>query len=324
MKNKSSVLALSLIILSIIILICLCCTMFFLASTAISGTSDNNITTEILQKGDSTNKVAVIEIEGIIMSQQNSLGSGTPDMVDAILRKLDKADQDNSVKAIILNINTPGGTVYDSNAIAKKIEEVKQDKPVIALMGMSATSGGYYISAATDQIIASDTTLTGSIGVITEITDLDGLYEKLGIDIIQVTNPQSDMKTLNKINDPNSDDRKVLEAVLNDYYESFIQTILDNRDIERSKLLEIADGSIYSGKKAKELGLVDTLGQFNDAVNAAEAQAGIQDSQVVLYKTYVDPLSSLSLFVSTNLNPINTLKSKVYTEPGVYLYYLPE
>ncbi len=316
-------LTISMIIALIVLLLCSCC-MFILLLTEMGSLSFSQ--GEIIEKTKitgSSNKIAIIPIEGMIASEQSTVKLN-PDMVEVILNKLDKATEDSSVKAIIVTLNTPGGTVYDSHIIAQKIKEVKQTKPVVALMEMTATSGGYYIAAPANRIIASETSLTGSIGVITQITNLEGLYEKLGIKVITVTNTQSDMKVLENIEDVSSEDRKILESVLNDYYETFIQTVSEGRNIPRESLLEIADGSIYSGKKAKDLNLIDELGTETTAIEAASELAGIENPTVVVYETYTSPFSSLGMFISNELNPWANVTSKLETDPGMYLYYLPE
>ena len=286
--------------------------------------SSSNITQKVVTKGNSSNEIVVIDIEGMIASSTDTLDGGDEDMVDIILSKLDKAEKDNDVKAVIIRLNTPGGTVYDSHLIAQKVKEVKQEKPVIALMTLSATSGGYYISAPANKIVASETSLTGSIGVITKVMDLDGLYKKLGIDVYSVTNTQGDVKAFDHLADPESEDRAVLEQVLDDYYEGFVDEVVEGRGMNREEVLKIADGSIFSGTRAKDLGLVDELGGLDKAVEIAEDEANITDAKVVEYNTYIDPFSNFSLLMINKLNPLAEVTKKISAEPGMYLYYLPE
>ncbi len=325
MKQQRSIIGGIFFLLFPFILICICimCFMVFAVSFATTATT-NEIIEKDIQSSKNTEKIAVIDIEGTIASSQDPLGSGQKDMVDLIIAKLEKAKNDEDVKAVIIRLNTPGGTVYDSHIISEKVKEVKADKPVVALMEMSSTSGGYYVASSANKIIASETTLTGSIGVIIQVIRYDGLYEKLGLEVIQITNTNSDMKTLKDIDQVGSKDRIILEKVLNDYYESFIQTIIDGRGMPREQLLKIADGSIYSGTEALNLGLVDSLGGLNEAINVAEKEAGIEDAHIVHYASYIDPFSSFRMFVSKELNPLTKVTEKVYSEPGIYMYYLPE
>jgi len=284
----------------------------------------SNITEDIINDSSSDDEIALIDIEGMIASDTDSLDGGDQDMVDIILAKLEKAQEDDNVKAVIIRLNTPGGTVYDSHVITQKVKEVKKDKPVIALMGMSATSGGYYISAPADKIVASETTLTGSIGVITQITDLDGLYEKLGINVYSVTNTQGDVKSMENLDDPTSQDRAILEQVLDDYYDGFVNEVVAGRGMTREEVLAIADGSIFSGTRAKELGLVDELGGLDKAVGIAESLADISDAKVVEYNTYIDPFSNFSLLMMNKINPLASYTKKINVEAGMYVYYMPQ
>lgn len=321
--SKKGIIILVIILVSLITL-CLCCSLFFLASTsATSLKTSNDIVKKTIVKGDSNNQIALIDIQGMIISNSSSY-SGDLDMVEEIIAKLDEADSNNSVKAIILRINTPGGTVYDSDRIAKKVKQVSGNKPVVTLITTSATSGGYYIAAASDRIVASETSLTGSIGVVTQVIQLEGLYKKLGIDVITITNTQADVKTMKDIGIEDSKDRKVLEKVLNDYYEEFVQVVENGRPLTKEEVQELADGSIFSGKEAQRLKLVDSLGGLDEAINETESLADIKDAQVIQYDTYIDPFSSLSLFFKENLNPIKAYTEQLNTEPGMYLYYLPE
>jgi protease-4 len=306
-------------------LILSCCACLFLFIYAAGGaSSDNNIILETIEDNGSENTIAVIDINGVIAANTDDLGSGDPDMVEMILFKLEKADKDPNVKAIILRLNTPGGTVYDSDKIAKEIKRIDQNKPVIALMESSATSGGYYISATTSKIVASETTVTGSIGVIVQVIELDGLYEKLGVKVITITNTEGDVKSMENLDDPNSEDRSVMEEILDDDYEEFVKVIAEGRGMDRAEVINLADGSIYSGTKAKELGLVDELGGFDKAVELAENEAGISDANIELYDTYIDPWSDFQLFMMERINPISSVTNKFSKEPGTYAYYLPE
>lgn len=320
-KGLSSILIAFFIFL---LFICSCCGFVILVAAAVEAASPaDNITIKTLQDESTDNVIAVIDIKGVIASDASN-STDNPDMVDMILRKLKKAENDEAVKAIILRLDTPGGTVYDSDKIAKEIKRIDQEKPIITLMESSATSGGYFISAPTRKIIASETTLTGSIGVIVQVVELDGLYDKLGIKVITLTNTQGDVKTMQNLDDPNSKDRNVMEQVLDDNFEEFIKVIMEGRGMKRADVLKIADGSIFSGTKAKELGLVDELGDFDTAVETAKEEAGIDKADILVYDTYIDPWNSLELFMENNINPLSSFSRKLNKEPGNYAYYLPE
>lgn len=323
--SKKGIITSVLAILFVLIILCVCCLSFFMVASAIGEIdTESTIKVEKLTDSDSSDEIVIIDIEGMIASTSSTVDTGELDMVDIILKKLEKAQADENVKAIVIRLNTPGGTVHDSHIIAQKIKEVNAEKPVISLMTMSATSGGYYVAAPTTKIIASETTVTGSIGVIVRITDLDGLYEKLGVEMVAITNTQGNVKSMDNVEDPNSDDRKVLEEILDDNFESFINEIIEGRNLSREEVLELADGSIYSGKKAKELKLVDELGGYDKAIQTAKEAAGIEDADIIEYNTYVDPFSSFSLLAQSKLNPLKPYTDKINPEPGMYMYYLPE
>ncbi len=307
----------------LIIFLCLCCiSILFIASQSDYNTDSINETS--LVSSNSSNKIAVIDIEGIIASNSDNLGTDEKDMVDIILNKLTKARQDENVKAVILRLNTPGGTVFDSDKISKQVKDLNKEKPVVALLEASATSGGYYIAASAGKIVAYDTTVTGSIGVITQIIDLDGLYEKLGMNVITITNTKGTIKAFDNLDDPNSEEYKVLVEVLDDNYESFINTVSQGRNLPKSEIEKIADGSIFSGVKAKELGLVDEIGDFSTAIQIAMELSNITDAQVVLYYTEINPLTELGNMFSAKINPLSRFTDRIKTQPGIYHYYLPE
>ncbi len=325
MSRKGTLIAVAIVII-FVLLLCACCGSLFMLSSNISEASynDQNIIEETVKSESTSNKIALIDIEGMIASSADSTSISELDMVDAAIAKLDKASNDDNVKAIIIRLDTPGGTVYDSDLIAQKVKEVKSGKPVIALMATSATSGGYYIAAPATKIVASEASLTGSIGVITQVVELDKLYEKIGVNVITITNSQGDVKSMQNLDDPNSEDREVLQKVLDDYYDTFVGTVAEGRNMSVTEVQKLADGSVYSGKEAQKLGLVDELGGLDKAAEIAKQEAGIDNAKIIRYKTYVNPWTQFGLFVSSKINPIDSITNKLQTEPGAYLYYLPE
>lgn len=293
-----------------------------IASSGSSRLGEQSIIEKSVVGGSSKEKIALIDVDGVIMS--NSSNTTGNDMVQQIIKKLELVQNDSSYKAVILRINTPGGTVFDSDKIAKEIIKTKTaGKKVIALMEASATSGGYYISAPTDKIIASDVTLTGSIGVVSQVIKLDGLYEKLGIDVINITNSKGDVKTFEHLDDPNSKDRKVFQEVLDDNFDAFVNMVDENRALTKDQVLALADGSIYSGKKALEIGLVDELGGIDEAVASAKELADLASPEIVELNDSVDLFSELlgSSFVKS-LGLVSNLSNKLKADPGVYSWYI--
>ncbi len=288
-----------------------------------TGLTEEGTIESVSEEGDTNEKIAVIDLEGVIIGDSSGLNM-EDDMVERIIKKLEKVQEDNSYRGVILRINTPGGTVYDSDKIAKEVLQTKEaGKMVVALMEESATSGGYYVAVTADKIVASEVTTTGSIGVVTQILDLEGLYNKLGVEVITVTNTQGDVKTFENIDDPNSKDRKVLEQVLNDNFDAFINIIDENRDLTKSEILALADGSIYSGKKAKELKLIDELGGIDKAIEIISEAKGLADPQIV---ELTDPKDIFSDFFGpsfmNSFKLVDDINGKINTDPGVYTWYI--
>ncbi len=209
-------------------------------------------------------KVAIINIYGVIESSGD------------IVRQLDRWGDDNSVKAIVLHINSPGGGVTPSQEIYEKVLRVRAetDKPIIASMSSVCASGGYYIACAADRIVANAGTITGSIGVIFQYPVIEDMFDKVGIKYHTIkSGSRKDVGS--PFRDPTEADSLMLQAVVDDTYDQFVQAIVDNREIGRDEVLSLADGSIYSGRQAYRLGLVDSLGTFEDAVDLAGEICGL-------------------------------------------------
>jgi len=214
-------------------------------------------------------KVAVVEVTGMIV-----------DAADTI-EELKAYSRDASVKAIILRINSPGGAVAPAQEIYTEILKAKTKKKVIASMGAVAASGGYYIAAPADRIVANPGTLTGSIGVIMELPNVSGLMEKIGIQTQVIkSGSHKDMASVFKKLTPQ--EREILQSVLDDVHNQFIQAVSDGRNMAVEDIRKLADGRIFTGKKALELGLIDELGNMEDAIMVAGKLTGIQGEPEVV------------------------------------------
>ncbi|KPK03045.1 MAG: hypothetical protein AMK71_00065 [Nitrospira bacterium SG8_35_4] len=214
------------------------------------------------QKVSLGEKVAVIEVTGMIVDASNTID------------ELKDYAKDASVKAIILRINSPGGAVAPAQEIYNEILKVKEKKKVIVSMGAVAASGGYYIAAPADRIVANPGTLTGSIGVIMELPNVSGLMEKIGIQTQVIKSGRhKDLASVFKSLTPQ--EREILQAVLDDVHDQFIEAVSQARDMKFDDIKELADGRIFTGKKALELGLIDELGNMEDAIMIAGKLSGI-------------------------------------------------
>lgn len=258
MLKKDNPITLALVVLGVAIL-------FFGTVMAIV-LSFSNLTT-FLSFG---NKIGVVPIYGLIKD------------ADAITEQLIAFRKDRRIKAIILRINSPGGGVVPSQEIYTETRRTIQKKKVIASLGSLAASGGYYIASAADKIIASPGTLTGSIGVIMEFIRVEELLNKIGIEMQVIKSGE-----FKDIGSPNrkltEKERELLKNLLEDIQNQFVTAVAKGRNMPKEKVLEISDGRIFSGREAKELGLVDSLGNFQDAVNLAKRMANIKGEVKLVY-----------------------------------------
>lgn len=208
-------------------------------------------------------KVAVVELEGIILQ------------ADGVVRELNEHRENASVRAVVIRVNSPGGVVAPTQEIYSAILRLrKSGKPVVASLGSVAASGGYYVATAADRIYASPGTLTGSIGVIMQMANLEGLLKKVGVDYVVVKSGQ--YKDIGNIARPMTpEERRMLQALLDDVYEQFVDAVAQGRKLDKATVEGFADGRIVSGQQAKQLKMVDALGGLDDAIEAAATLAGL-------------------------------------------------
>jgi protease-4 len=228
------------------------------------------------------NKVAVISLSGPIQSESSGFFFGgnviTP---ESVRTELERAKNDVDVKAIVLQINSPGGSVAASQEIVNLLEQV--EKPVVVSMSDLVASGGYYISAGADRIVALPGTLTGSIGVISEMPNLKGLFDKLGIDMqVFIAGKHKDMYA--GFRELTPEEEVIMQDMTDQLYDQFIQVVAEGRHMSVDKVRELATGQLYTGIQAKELGLVDELGGLQTAIDSAASLAGISKPEVEYYK----------------------------------------
>lgn len=199
-----------------------------------------------------------------------------------VVNEIKKYKEDDHVKAIILRVDSPGGAVGASQEIYDEVIETKKTKPVIASFGNVAASGGYYIAASATKIVSNPGTLTGSIGVITAFFRVDELLKKFNLkwEVIK----SGEHKDIGSPLRPMSEkEKQLLQATIGDVYEQFVLAVAEGRNLEVEKVKEFADGRIFSGRKAKELGLVDELGGLEKAIDVAVAEAKLSGEPDVIY-----------------------------------------
>jgi protease IV len=214
-------------------------------------------------------KVAVLPITGLIVDSE------------ATIEQLKKFAKDDSVKAIVLRLNTPGGGVGPSQEIFEEVRKIGGKKVVVASMGALAASGGFLIACASDKIYANPGTITGSIGVIMNFVNVQDLIEKIGVKGIVIKS--GNFKDIGSpLREMKPEERELLQSVIDNVYSQFVNTVAERRKLPRGDILAIADGRIFSGEQAKSLGLVDMLGNLEDAVAEAGVMAKIEgEPQVV-------------------------------------------
>jgi protease-4 len=235
--------------------------------------------------GDGSDKIVVVPVEGEIASADDSLGGTQPTTTpEGLADALRQAGEDTSVAAVVLEVNSPGGGVTASDEMHQSILDFKKNtgKPVVVSMGDTAASGGYYISTAADRIVANETTLTGSLGVIFQLNNFAEAAHKYGIK--QVVIKSGKYKDIgNAFREMKPEEREIFQSIVDDSYSEFVDVISEGRDIPKDRVREIADGRVYSGRQAKELGLVDSFGGLDEASAIAGKLAGTSDTIVVRY-----------------------------------------
>ena len=245
--------------------------------------------------GDGEDKVAVIPVVGVIASGDISLGGIQPTATpEGLADALAQAEDDPGVRAVVLEINSPGGGVTASDEMHQSILDFQNntDKPVVVSMGDVAASGGYYISAPADRIVANETTLTGSLGVIIQLNNFQELANEYGYK--QVVIKSGEFKDIgNAFRELTPAEREIFQSYIDESYAGFVDVISSGRGIPEDRVREIADGRIYSGEQARELDLVDSFGGVDEAADIAENLADIDGSTVVRYvqpPTFTDTL----------------------------------
>ena len=215
-------------------------------------------------------KIAIVEIKGVI-----SQSSG-------IIEELQQYLEDEGVKAIILRIDSPGGGVGPAQEIYREVIKIKGKKKVVTSMGSVAASGGYYIASASDRIVANPGTITGSIGVIMQFSNLEELLKKIGIKgVVIKSGEHKDIGS--PFREMTPDEKKIMQEVLDNVHQQFIQAVAEGRKLDRSKVVQIADGRIMTGEQAKNFGLVDQMGNLQDTIDITAKMVGIVGKPIVLY-----------------------------------------
>lgn len=240
----------------------------------------------ILREGLTEQRIVVVEVTGIMLQGTQNYFTTQSYNHQKILSDLDQIIEDTSIKAVVIKVDTPGGGVYESAELRDKIKEMKElrDIPIYVVMESMATSGGYYISADADKIFASKETITGSIGVIMSGLNLSGLMEKYGVE--DMTIKSGDLKDVGSATRPTTEeDLGVLQDLVDSMYERFVDVVADGRNMDRALVYEIADGRIYDGEQALDVGLIDAIGYYNQAMLDLESAYELENAQIFSYSS---------------------------------------
>ena len=247
-------------------------------------------------------KIAVVEIQGVITQSSR------------VIEEIHQYLADEGVKAIILRIDSPGGGVGPSQEIYREVVKAKEKKKIIASMGAVAASGGYYVACASDLIVANPGTITGSIGVIMQFSNFEDLLKKIGIKgVVLKSGEHKDIGS--PFREMTPEEKKIMQETLDNVHQQFIQAVAKGRKLDRERVLPIADGRIMTGEQAQKLGLVDKLGNLQDAIDEATKLVGISGKPQVLY-----PKKKFSLWEFL-IKEMATALIEVLNERGLELNY---
>ncbi len=261
--------------------------------------------TELIEQtieGRGPNKILVVPVSGLIADMPRSdLFSSEPGMVETIHDMLRAARKDPQVKAVLLDIDSPGGGITASDVIYHDLKEFHEQtgKDIVSLFGDVAASGAYYVASASQRIVAHPTAVTGSIGVIMPLIGMEDLFAKIGIKSRPIkSGPMKDVGSLFREMTP--EEQEMLQNIVNAYYDRFVGIVLDGMKgrgvkMTREELVKYCDGSVFTGERAKEIGFVDEIGYFEDGVRAACDQAKIErnETRVVTYRRKPGLLATL-------------------------------
>lgn len=215
-------------------------------------------------------KVGVIPIEGIIGDSRE------------IIDQINEFADSNGIRAVVLRIDTPGGSVAPSQEIYQAVRELRKKKKVVVSMGSVAASGGYLIAVAADRIVANPGTITGSISAVMHYANVEELLKKVGVRSSVIKSGK--FKDIGSpVREMTAEERSLIQGIVDDIYDQFVRTVSENRKIPLSKIVQLADGRVFTGRQAKELGLIDDLGGLQDAVLLAGRLSGMKEKPEIVH-----------------------------------------
>lgn len=289
-KNRTPLWILLSVVVGFMLPVCSCAVLMLTSVASIGLLGSGGVSSS-----GSGNAVAIVRVEGAITSSDSSEFTGAATS-GVVIADLEAAAEDDSVKAVVLRVDSPGGTVTGSSQIYEVIRDY--EKPVVVSMAGLAASGGYQISAPADYIFARPDTFTGSIGVILTLFNAKELIDEIGVDVILFTSgPNKSMGSTWE--DITPEQQQIFEALIDESYEDFVKIVADGRGMELETVRELADGRIYSGRQAVNNGLVDELGNLDDAIAKAAELGGISGKPRIVEYEHLPGLRQLLLGASS-------------------------
>jgi protease IV len=252
---------------------------------------------EEIVSGEGADRIAIITVSGVIGAPADPFSTQLSQ--NELLSQIRQAREDPLVKAVVLRVDSPGGGVVASSELHAALAELSAgDKPLVVSMGSTAASGGYYIATPADTIYANADTFTGSLGVILTLTNFEEAFDTLGIrTYVYKSGALKDIGSPTR--EPTAEEEAVLQTVVDQAYQGFVDVIVAGRGLPRAEVLRLADGRIYTGQQALELGLIDAIGNLDDAIDGARDLAGLDRATVVRYT----PAASLRALLAGRLQP---------------------
>lgn len=279
-------------------------------------------------EGTGAGKVLLMDLSGVISEEPLfALGGQAPrvSLLARVREELKKAEDDDRIQALVVRINSPGGTATASDILYRELSAFKARKkiPVVAAIMDVGASGGYYVALAADTIVAHPTTVTGSIGVVMLTLNAEGLLQKVGVAPLAIkSGAKKDMGS--PFRGLSDEERQIFQGVIDDLYGRFVTLIAKERRIPEDKVRAFADGRIYTAQQAKELGLVDRVGYLEEAVETAKQAARLPEARVVMYHRPRDYRSNIysGTPVPEPLQPSLLQLSSLLIGPGPRFLYL--
>ncbi|MCZ7643816.1 MAG: signal peptide peptidase SppA [Planctomycetota bacterium] len=290
---------------------------------------------EVRIEGSGPDKIALIEVHGVILDiPQGGLFGGGPSLVRSVQRQLRQAAADPAVRAVLLSVDSPGGGVTDSDLLYNEVKKVRAaGKLVVVHAGDLCASGGYYLSAPADSIVAAPTCVTGSIGVIMNHLKLKGLYEKIGVEETPIkSGPHKDI--LSSARDMTPEEQAILQGVIDQMYDRFVTIVAEGRagrgplpagpEVSKDAVKKLADGRIYTGEQAVANGLADKVGYLEDALAEAKRLAGLSEAKLICYRRPPSLMEALSGQARGGAGPAVNINQGVQIDAGALLQqYIP-